>query len=203
MNKMIIFVMLLFLAGCATTEVPQLEILDDNMSKATFAGGCFWCMEAAYEGMEGVKDVISGYSGGHKENPTYMQVVSGKTGHLEAVQMIYDPSIVTYEQLLDTFWRQINPTDDGGQFSDRGSQYRTAIFHHDEEQKRLADKSKKDMDESGKFDKPIVTEVRALTNFYVAEEYHQDYAQKRTRRYQLYVKASGRKGYIKDTWGEK
>jgi len=147
---------------------------------ATFAGGCFWCTEADFEKALGVK-AVSGYTGGTKENPTYQEVSSGSTGHVEAVQVYYDPSQVTYEKLLDTFWRHIDPTDPGGQFVDRGSQYRSVIFYHDEEQKELAEKSKEALSKSGKFSKPIVTEILKFTKFYEAEEYHQDYFEKHGR----------------------
>ncbi len=169
---------------------------------ATFAGGCFWCMEPPFEKMDGVKEVISGYTGGHTENPTYEQVSSDITGHTEAVNVLYDPTIVTYAELLDVFWRQINPTDAGGQFVDRGSSYRTAIFYHSEQQRGLAEQSKKDLEQSGRFDKPIVTEIVPAATFYIAEDYHQDYYINHAIRYRVYRFGSGRDRYLDKVWGK-
>jgi len=151
----------------------------DSGVEATFAGGCFWGVEEAFQELEGVVEVISGYAGGEKENPTYKEVLSGKTGHLETVRVIYDPSKISYKELLKVYWRQINPIDSGGQFLDRGSQYKTAIFYHNEEQKQISEQSKKDLEASGKFDKPIVTEILPVPTFYEAEDYHQNYYQKK------------------------
>lgn len=167
----------------------------------TLAGGCFWCMEPPYEKLEGITDVISGYTGGHKETPTYKEVTSGTTGHKEAVQFHYDPDKVSYEALLDIFWRQIDPTDAGGQFADRGSQYRTAIFYHTDEQKRLADKSLEELNRSGRYERPIVTKIIPATTFYRAEDYHQDYYKKNPVRYKVYRYFSGRDQYLKKIWG--
>jgi peptide methionine sulfoxide reductase msrA/msrB len=169
---------------------------------ATFAGGCFWCAEADFEKLPGVVKVISGYTGGQKKNPTYEEVSAGTTGHVEAVQVYYDPARVSYEALLDYFWRHIDPTDDGGQFVDRGSQYRSAIFYHNEAQKRLAEKSKEALSRSGKFAKPIVTEIRPFTVFYKAEEYHQDYYKKNPLRYKFYRYGSGRDQFLEKIWGK-
>ncbi len=174
----------------------------ENLKKATFAGGCFWCTEADFEKMPGVVKVISGYTGGGKENPTYGEVTSGKTGHVEAVQVYYDPSKISYEELLDTFWKHIDPSDGGGQFVDRGPQYRSAIFYHDEEQKRLAEKSKEALGKSGKFNKPIVTEILQFTKFYEAEEYHQDYYKNHSLRYSFYRHGSGRDQFLEKVWGK-
>jgi glutaredoxin-like YruB-family protein len=171
------------------------------MKKATFAGGCFWCMQPPFRNLEGVTDVVSGYAGGNKANPTYEEVSSGTTGHLESVQVTYDPAVISYDLLLDVFWRQIDPTDAKGQFADKGPQYHTAIFYHDEEQKRLAEASKKNLDSSGKFKKPIATEIRPYTNFYPAEGYHQDYDKKNPARYHEYKTFSGRESYLEKTWG--
>ncbi|MEA3470451.1 MAG: peptide-methionine (R)-S-oxide reductase MsrB [Thermodesulfobacteriota bacterium] len=168
---------------------------------ATFAGGCFWCVESAFEGKEGVIDVISGYTGGHKEHPTYEEVSAGTTGHTEAIQIIYDPERISYKELLDIFWRQIDPTDDEGQFVDRGSQYRSAIFYHSDEQRRIAEESKTHLQKLGVHDKPIVTEILEATAFYRAEEYHQDYHSKNPLRYKFYRFNSGRDAYLKETWG--
>lgn len=169
--------------------------------KATFAGGCFWCVEADFEKVPGVIEVISGYTGGKENNPSYEEVSSGSTGHLEAVQVVYDPEKVSYSGLLDVFWRQVDPTDPGGQFVDRGPQYRTAIFYHDEEQRRLAEESKETLRKSGRFDKPIVTEIVPLGEFYPAEEYHQDYYKTHELRYKFYRWNSGRDQFLKKAWG--
>jgi peptide methionine sulfoxide reductase msrA/msrB len=174
-----------------------------GLEQATFAGGCFWCMEPPFEKLDGVKEVISGYTGGHKVNPTYEDVTAGGTGHLEAVQVVYDPSKVSYERLLEVFWRQINPTDPGGQFVDRGSSYLSAIFYHSEEQKRLAELSKRTLEQSGRFgDKQIVTPIRAAGPFYPAEEYHQDFWKKSAVRYKFYRFNSGRDQFLDRTWGK-
>jgi peptide methionine sulfoxide reductase msrA/msrB len=167
---------------------------------ATFAGGCFWCMVSPFEEQPGIIQVISGYTGGHKENPTYKEVCSETTGHYEAVQITFNPSVFPYEKLLDIFWRQIDPTDTGGQFHDRGESYRTAIFWHNDEQRKLAEESKQKIEESGRFDKPIATQILPAQPFYPAEEYHQDYHKKNTFRYKLYRKGSGRDSFIKENW---
>ncbi len=174
----------------------------ERFEKATFAGGCFWCMTPPFEKLDGVKEVVSGYTGGHTVNPTYEEVTSETTGHLESVEVIYDPSKIGYEKLLDVFWRQINPTDAGGQFVDRGPSYKTAIFYHSEEQKRLAEESKKKLAESGHFDKPIVTEILPAGTFYRAEDYHQDYWKKNPIRYKFYRYNSGRDQYLEKIWGK-
>jgi peptide methionine sulfoxide reductase msrA/msrB len=173
-----------------------------NHKVATFAGGCFWCTESDLEKVPGVLKVVSGYTGGSKENPTYEEVCSGRTGHLEAVQVYYDPSKVPYEELLDVFWQHIDPTDEDGQFVDRGSQYRSAVFYHDEEQKKLAEKSRDALDKSGKFARPVATEILPLTKFYEAEDYHQDYYKKSPSRYQFYRSNSGRDQFLKKIWGD-
>lgn len=167
-----------------------------RLEKATFAGGCFWCIESAFEHVQGVTEAVSGYTGGHTENPTYEEVSTGRTGHFEAVEVIYDPAKVSYTDLLDVFWKEIDPTDNAGQFADHGSQYRTAIFYHNEEQKRLAEESKKMLEESGTFGRPIVTEIRKAGPFYRAEEYHQDYYKKNAQHYQFYKSHSGRERYV-------
>jgi peptide methionine sulfoxide reductase msrA/msrB len=172
------------------------------IGKAIFAGGCFWCMEPPYEKLEGVKEVVSGYTGGQKENPTYKEVSAGGTGHAEAVEIIYDPQKVSYEILLDVLWRQIDPTDPDGQFVDRGSQYRSAIFYLNDEQKTLALKSKERLERSGRFSKPLVTEIVPASRFYRAEEYHQDYYRKNPIRYNLYRYGSGRDQFLKKVWME-
>jgi peptide methionine sulfoxide reductase msrA/msrB len=173
-----------------------------HLKTATFAGGCFWCMESDFEKVDGVAEAVSGYAGGHKENPTYKEVSAGGTGHTEAVQVRYDPGKITYKELLDVFWQHIDPTDSGGQFVDRGSQYRTSIFYHDEEQKRLAQESKAELEKSGRFTKPIVTEIVPLKIFYTAEDYHQDYYKKSALRYKFYRFNSGRDQFLKTVWGD-
>lgn len=171
--------------------------------KATFAGGCFWCMEGPFEQLDGVVEVISGYTGGHVDNPSYEDVCSGKTGHYEAVEVTYDPSKVSYEALLEVFWRQIDPTDPGGQFADRGPQYRTAIFFHSEEQKELAELSKKALDESGIFNDPVVTEIKNAATFFEAEKYHQGYYRTCPVQYKAYRSGSGRERFLRDVWGKR
>lgn len=169
---------------------------------ATFAGGCFWCMVHPFEKMEGVTQVTAGYTGGDTVNPTYKEVCSQRTGHYEAVQVRYKPEAVRYEELLEVFWKQIDPTDAGGQFHDRGPSYKTAIFFHDEEQRIKAEASKKALGESGKFDRPIATEILPAAEFYPAEEYHQRYHEKNPTHYQLYRVGSGREQFLREKWGE-
>ncbi len=195
-------IMRLILATAAVLCVSVPGYGRTTLEKATFAGGCFWCMEPPFEKLDGVVEVISGYTGGHKTNPTYEEVSSGKTGHVEAVEIAYDPKRITYAKLLDVFWRQIDPTDPNGQFVDRGSQYRSAIFYHDDEQKRLAEKSKEEMNRSGRFSKPVVTDIIKASTFYKAEEYHQDYYKKNPIRYKFYRYNSGRDQYLKKIWGD-
>ena len=175
---------------------------DNSLRTATFAGGCFWCIENDFEKVNGVIEVTSGYSGGDEENPTYEEVSAEKTGHAETVQVIYEPEKVSYNEVLDVFWRHVDPTDKDGQFVDRGPQYRTAIFYHDTEQKHLAEKSKKNLEKSGRFDGPIVTEIVKFTRFYRAEEYHQDYYKTQALRYKFYRWNSGRDQFLKKVWGD-
>jgi peptide methionine sulfoxide reductase msrA/msrB len=172
----------------------------EGLEYATFAGGCFWCMEPPFENLDGVHEVIVGYTGGDTENPSYEEVSSGETGHYEAIQISYDPERVTYEELLEVYWRQIDPTDAGGQFVDRGTQYRTAIFYHNQQQKKLAEESRRRLEESGRYDKPIMTEILPYQEFYPAEDYHQDYYQKNPDIYEYYKKNSGRADYLKEKW---
>ncbi|MCW2277546.1 peptide-methionine (R)-S-oxide reductase MsrB [Heliophilum fasciatum] len=167
---------------------------------ATFAGGCFWCMVAPFEKTSGIIKVVSGYTGGHTENPTYQEVCSDTTGHFEAVQITFNPAIYSYQQLLDLFWQQIDPTDPGGQFHDRGDSYRTAIFYHTEEQRKLAEASKKALEASGRFDKPIVTLIVPAGPFYPAEEYHQQFYQKNKLHYSRYRQGSGRDAFLEHHW---
>jgi peptide methionine sulfoxide reductase msrA/msrB len=168
---------------------------------AVFAGGCFWCMESALEKVDGVYDVVSGYAGGEDSDPSYDEVSAGRTGHREVVRVRYDPTKVEYARLLDAFWSEIDPTDDGGQFADRGDQYRTAIFYHDEEQRQLAQQSKDELARSGRFDRPIVTEILPAGPFYPAEDYHQDFYKKSPARYESYRDNSGRTGFLERVWG--
>ena len=170
---------------------------------ATFAGGCFWCMEADFEKVEGVSEAIAGFAGGKESSPAYQEVASGKTGHVEAVQVIFDPAKVSYSDLLEVFWKHVDPTDQGGQFVDRGAQYRTAIFYHDETQKQLAEKSRESLQSSGIFDGKIVTEIRPLQEFYKAEEGHQNYYKNHSIRYRYYRYNSGRDQFLKKTWENK
>ena len=172
-------------------------------SRAIFAGGCFWCMEQPFETLEGVHSVTSGYIGGEKENPTYQEVCAGTTGHTEAVEVCYDPDKVSYDKLLEVFWMNIDPTDSGGQFVDRGSQYRTGIFYLDEEQKKRAEVSRDQLDKSGRFSSPVVTEIVAATRFYPAEKYHQGYYKECPLRYRSYRNNSGRDQFISRAWGTK
>jgi len=174
-----------------------------KLAKATFAGGCFWCMEPPFEALEGVVSVTSGYTGGKETGPSYEEVSSGRTGHVEAVEVKYDPALVSYQYLLKVFWRQIDPTDDGGQFADRGKQYRTAIFVHDREQRDLAEASKRELAESGIFKVPIVTKIRWAEPFYAAEAYHQDYYKKNPTSYKRYRAGSGRDAFLKSVWGNR
>lgn len=173
-----------------------------NLRVATFAGGCFWCTESDFEKLEGVVEVISGYTGGNVENPSYQQVSAGGTGHVEAVQVSYDPAKLDYKVLLDYFWRHVDPTDGGGQFVDRGAQYRSAIFYHDEEQKRQAEDSKRELEASGRFHKPILTEILPFNKFFNAEDYHQDYYKKNPVRYNFYRFNSGRDQFLASAWGK-
>lgn len=211
MNKYIIIALILIVI------VASIIVIDTNKEKETirekneysiedyetaiFAGGCFWCMEPPFEKLPGVVDAISGYTGGSLENPTYEEVSSGNTKHLEAVQVIYDPDKITYEELLNVFWRQIDPTDDGGQFVDRGYQYTSAIFYETEDEKRLAEESLSKLEASGKFDGPIVTPILKRKAFYEAEEYHQNYYIKSDVKYKYYRSRSGRDDFLNKIWG--
>lgn len=173
---------------------------ENKMDRAIFAGGCFWCMEPPFEAEPGVHKVLSGFVGGKEKNPTYEQVSKGQTGHTEAILIEFDPSRVSYERLLEIFWRQIDPTDSGGQFVDRGSQYRSGVFPLNETQKAAAEKSKAALEKSGEFSKPIVTEITLAGEFYPAEEYHQDYYKKNPLRYKFYRAGSGRDRFLSTHW---
>ena len=174
----------------------------DGGAVATFAGGCFWCVESTFEKLNGVQEVISGYSGGHTENPTYYKVGAGNTGHTEAVQVHYDPEIISYAGLLHYLWREIDPTDDGGQFVDRGAMYRPAVFFHNQQEKEITENALQALAASGKFDRPLTIEVTPFTAFYEAEENHQDYYKTSPLRYKIYRRGSGRDQFLEKTWGE-
>ena len=176
---------------------------NSNLEIATFAGGCFWCMEPPYEKLEGVIEVVPGYTGGKTKNPSYKEVISGKTEHYEAIQITFEPSKTSFSDLGEIYWTQIDPTDPGRQFYNRGSQYKTAIFYHNHNQKKVAMKSKMDLEKSKRFDKPIVTETIKASDFYKAEKYHDDYYKKNPLRYNSYKKGSGREDFIKIKWQDK
>jgi peptide methionine sulfoxide reductase msrA/msrB len=182
-------------------RVLVLAETENGYELATFAGGCFWCMVGPFAEAGGVVKVVSGYTGGHSQDPTYREVCSGGTGHYEAVQVTFDPIVLPYERLLDIFWRQVDPTDQGGQFADRGQSYKTAIFYHSEEQRKKAQESKKALAEGGRFDRPLATAILPAAKFYPAEEYHQDYHKKNPAHYRLYRSGSGRDRFIESHWG--
>ncbi|HEX5715316.1 MAG TPA: peptide-methionine (S)-S-oxide reductase MsrA [Thermoanaerobaculia bacterium] len=191
-----ILIALGLLAVHASAQAPK-----KGLAKATFAGGCFWCMEPPYDKLDGVVSTTSGYIGGTKKNPTYEEVSAGTTGHAEAVQVVYDPSKVSYAKLLDVFWRNVDPLTANAQFCDHGDQYRTAIFVHDAEQKRLAEESKAQVQK--KFvERKVVTEITQASTFYPAEEYHQDYYEKNPIRYKFYRTSCGRDARLEELWGK-
>ena len=175
---------------------------DTKLQKATFAGGCFWCMEPFLERIKGVKKVTVGYTGGHTTNPTYEEVSSGDTGHAEAVEVLFDPNEASYEKIMNVLWHNIDPTAVNSQFVDHGTQYRSAVFYHDAEQKRIAEEGKKKLADSGRFDKPVVTEIVPATTFYPAEDYHQGYYKKSPTRYNMYHDNSGRDEFLNKVWGK-
>lgn len=192
----------LLVAAYAGKEENKSTTSDKPLATATFAGGCFWCMEPPYDKLDGVVSTTSGYTGGQKKNPTYHEVAEGTTGHAEAVQVAYDPTKVSYEKLLEVFWHNIDPFTANAQFCDHGSQYRSAIFYHNEEQKRLAEASKAALEKSGRFSKPIVTEIVPAGEFYVAEDYHQDYYINNPTRYKYYRYRCGRDAVLEEIWGK-
>ncbi len=202
MKKTAVLALLLAAPLVAQTPAPKAEAAaGKRAARATFAGGCFWCMEPPFEKLDGVLSVTAGYTGGTVEKPTYEQVSAGGTGHAESVQILYDPSTISYERLLDVFWHNIDPTDRTGQFCDHGSQYRPAIFVHDEEQRRLAEASKRALEKSKPFPGPVVVEIVAATTFWPAEEYHQHYHSKNPIRYAYYRRGCGRDARLKELWG--
>jgi peptide methionine sulfoxide reductase msrA/msrB len=207
LNFLILIIGTFLLFGCANSDLKEdharlVPESDSNLDTATFAGGCFWCMDAPFEKIDGVKDVISGYAGGNVDKPSYEEVETGTTGHEESIQVIYDPSIVSYSELVDVYWKQFDPTDAGGSFYDRGSQYETAVFYRNETQKKIAEESKSQLDKSGIFKKPIVTKIRKFTSFFPAEDYHQHYYKKSPERYHSYRSGSGRDNFIMSVWGD-
>ena len=204
-RRLILFVALLFgsataCAGSSKTEAESV-VIPETAKLATFGGGCFWCMEPPFEKLDGVYAVISGYSGGEEINPSYNDVARGRTGHTEVVQVAFDPKRVSYSKLLEVFWRSMDPTDSGGQFADRGTQYRPAIFTHDANQREAALQSKAVLGKSGVFSGPIVVEITPFRAFYAAEDYHQDYYKKNPRRYESYRRGSGRAAFLERIWG--
>ena len=190
-------------ASVEARAADRQAMADSSLEKATFAGGCFWCVESALQDLPGVKAAVSGFSGGTQPNPTYDEVASGATDHAESVQVAYDPEQIGYEELLHAYWRAIDPTDAGGQFADRGAQYRPVIFYHNERQKRLAEQSKAELAESGPFDEEIVVPIEPFEKFYAAEDYHQDYYKTHAERYKRYFEGSGRAPFLRRTWGER
>ncbi len=185
--------------GLAGSTPAPVSTADERLAIATFAGGCFWCMEPPFDKLPGVRSTTSGYTGGHVPNPSYEAVSGGNTGHVEAVQVVYDPGQISYAQLLDVFWRNIDPLSGDGQFCDRGPTYVSAIFYHDDEQRRLAEDSKRKLE--GRFPQPIVTSIRSAVSFYPAEEYHQDYYKKNPIRYKFYRTTCGRDARLATLWG--
>lgn len=212
-----ILVLALALAACAPTDSdakpptdapaavrkgqPAAAPVPEGRKEAVFAGGCFWCMETPFERVEGVDSVESGYTGGEIEGPTYEMVSMHRTKHLEAIRVVYDPAVVTYEQLLDVFWHNIDPTQDNGQFCDKGHQYTTAVFYGSEEEQKLAEKTKKQAGKTLKAD--IVTDIRPAATFWLAEDYHQDFYKKSPERYYSYRKGCGRDARLEQLWGDK
>ena len=200
LNRFVLMAAVLFMTTSANSSFAQHS--DTGQAIATFAGGCFWCMEPPFDELDGVSSTISGYTGGHVENPSYEQVSAGGTGHTEAMQVTYDPDVVSYETLLDVYWHNIDPLDAGGQFCDRGSSYRSAIFVHTPEQRELAEASKQSIAESGQLNGEIVTPVQEASTFYPAEEYHQNYYDKNPLRYRFYKWNCGREQRLEEVWGD-
>ena len=206
MKPIILLVIVMIIGGYVILSAMESEERMDESKEyhiATFAGGCFWCTEADFESVPGVVKVVSGYTRGQTKNPTYAEVCSGGTGHLEAVRLYFDPARISYEELLEHFWRHVDPTDPGGQFVDRGDQYVSAIFYHDESQHEAAELSKDELAAAGTFARPIVTEIRPASEFYEAEEYHQNYFKTCPVQYKSYRSGSGRDRFIEQVWGDK
>ncbi|MDZ4856817.1 MAG: peptide-methionine (S)-S-oxide reductase MsrA [Nitrospirota bacterium] len=190
------------LIGAGTIQSTSQAASDSTFNKAYFAGGCFWCMEEAFEKVEGVRSATSGYMGGTVSNPTYEEVSAGRTGHAESVEVVYDPVKVSYQKLLDAFWKNIDPITPNAQFCDHGSQYRSAIFFQTDEEKRASDTSKQAIEQSKRFKEPIVTQIVMASQFYLAEEYHQDFYKKNPIRYKLYKYNCGRAQRLEEVWGK-
>ena len=199
---MLIFGASLSLLAMASPSHPQAAETSSQTQKATFAGGCFWCMEEVFEKVEGVISATSGYTGGQKTNPTYQDVSAGITGHAEAVEVLYDPAKVTYAKLLEVYWRNIDPTTPNQQFCDVGNQYRAAIFYHSDEQKRLVEESRQRVEKTKTFKDPLITQLSAASTFYPAEEYHQDFYKKNPIRYKAYKFNCGRTQQLEELWGK-
>lgn len=199
MKLLLVLISLFSLNVTANTALTETQ---KSYASATFAGGCFWCMEPPFDKLKGVISTTSGYMGGHIDNPTYKQVSRGGSGHAEVMQVIYDPNLISYEKLLKTFWHNVDPTDAGGQFCDRGNQYRTSIFYHNAEQKELAQQSKETLKDDKPFASEIVTPIVAASIFYPAEDYHQDYYQKNPIRYKYYRYSCGRDARLESLWGD-
>ena len=201
----ILLVFIMAIACQSSGEVAEstgdVEV-EEGEAIATFAGGCFWCMQPPFDGLDGVNSTVVGYTGGEYPQPAYEEVASGATDHVEAIEVRYDPDEISYEELLYVFWRSIDPTDDGGQFADRGDHYRTFVFYHDDEQRQAAEASRDELDAQGPFDDPIVTEIVEASTFWIAEEYHQDYYLKNPDHYQSYYVGSGRAGFLQEVWGD-
>lgn len=201
MTKHFLLALLTVVGFAAPSFAQTTEVAADATKTAVFAGGCFWCMQSPYDKAKGVVKTVVGYSGGGEKNPSYEDVAAKKTGHRESIEITYDPAQISYDQLLEIFWRQINPTQADGQFADLGLPYHAAIFYGNEEEKKLAEASKQKLASSGKFQKPIVTDILPAAPFYAAEEYHQKYYQKNAADYQRYYIGSGRAGFLEKTWG--
>ena len=199
--SIVLFALMLTIPIAAQQPAFDLATLEDDQAVAVFAGGCFWCMEPPYDSLDGVVATISGYTGGTVANPTYRQVTRGNTGHYEAVLIVYEPATVSYEELLDVFWVNVDPLDAGGQFCDRGASYRTALFYGDRQERRLAEASRDALNESGRLRGPVVTEILSAAPFYVAEEVHQDYYLKNPVRYRTYRTGCGRDARLRQLWG--
>lgn len=207
MRKLLIMFLSIMVLGSyislrAQDSTDNTDKVNENVEVATFAGGCFWCMQPPFDKLDGVLKTTVGYTGGPEKNPTYKQVSYGKTGHTESIEILYDPDKISYDELLQVFWMNIDPTDSDGQFTDRGKQYRPAIFYHNESQREAAQKSKEKLDKSGRFDRPIVVEITEASEFYPAEEYHQMFYKKNKLRYKTYRIGSGRDRFIEKHWGK-
>lgn len=200
--RILFVVLLITLLVTGIVYAKEKGMGQQGLEKATFAGGCFWCMQPFFDRTKGVKETLVGYSGGHTDNPTYEEVSNGDTGHAEVIEITYDPKEVSYEKLLNIYWHNIDPTQENAQFVDHGTQYRSAIFYHSDEQKKIAEESKKQLAASGRFDKPIMTEIVKASKFYPAEDYHQKYYQKSAFRYQMYHDNTGREEFKQEHWGK-